>query len=505
MRRLPAGSLRFQMALAATLMVTAVSVAGAAIFSAVARREMTEQFESTMGSLAANLARNAAHGVFIESGEVLRELAEHLMAEPDVRKVEIVNARGATVLAVGAREALGGEVVVPVVYDAATERAVSDDFAPFLSSVEPAAPREIGRVRLVYGRGRLEGELEHVQRRIWWAAAAAAALGAAVAMWLADRIVRPLRAFGRATAAVAAGDLETKVPEGGGDEIAELARSFNRMIDALRASRGKLAETYAELGRKERLATLGQFTAVIAHELRNPLGVILSSAQVISNPKRTPEMKERAAQFIVEEVRRLNADVTDFLNFARPKPPEIRPTDLGEVARHAVDAWRASPETTAGAAAAAATPADGAAGDAAAGSGRPAIVAELAVEPALPRAAADPDQLHQLLLNLLYNASQAIGGEVPPRPGRIEVRVRRAARRLALDVRDDGPGIPPDVRAHLFEPFFTTKKRGSGLGLAVIDQIVRAHGGELLLDTEVGRGTTFSVLLPIAESDSGSL
>src|SRR5688500_12833651 len=126
-------------------------------------------------------------------------------------------------------------------------------------------------------------------------------------------MVRPRQVLDDATATVAAGDLDTRVSEVWDDEIAALAKSFNEMTDALRTSRQKLADTYGELARKDRLATLGQFTAVIAHELKNPLGVILSSAQIISSPKRTQEQKDKAAQFIIDEVRRLNGDLTAFL------------------------------------------------------------------------------------------------------------------------------------------------------------------------------------------------
>lgn len=492
-----AGGLRIRMALGASLLVAAVVIAGAALFATVAERELTRQFESTMGSLATNLARNAAHGVFIESGDVLHELAQHLMEEPDVRRVVILNARDKEILADGDAKASGtnpmlGEVVRPVLYDASQLPPEFDSVVAPRSAA--AAPKHIGTVRVVYSRARLEDALGRVKIRVWLTALVAALFGSAIAWWLAGRIIRPLQTLSNATTAVAAGDFETKVSETGGDEIAALARSFNRMIDALKLSREKLEETYAELARKDRLATLGQFTAVIAHELRNPLGVILASAQVISNPRRTAEMKERAAEFIVEEVRRLNADLTSFLNFARPKPPEIRAMSLADVARRAVDAWRGAPGSSA-ALEKTPTPIDHHPD-----APTPGGVMARVVDEGAPLAAIDPDQVHQLLLNLLFNAAQALSANSGHGrdEGHITVRIRTVDGKAAMIVEDDGPGIPEDVKSHIFEPFFTTRKRGSGLGLAVVDQITRAHGGEVRLDSEPGKGTRFTILFPAA-------
>lgn len=504
------GGLKLRMAFVASSLVIAVAIGGAAVFTSVAEAELTRQFKETMGSLAANLAANAAHGVFIESGEALRDLAAHLMNDPDIVRVEIKNAKGKTILEQQDDERIGARdnivVETDVLYDAASEHQVSEDFAPFLpqptKTPADALPSSIGTVRLTYSRARLTAVLWQLRIRIWLAALVAALIGITIAVWLADRMVHPLRVLGKASASVAAGKLETKVPEEGDDELAALARSFNRMTDALRASRAQVEQTYGELARKDRLATLGQFTAVIAHELKNPLGVILSSAQVISNPKRTPEMKDRAAQFIIEEVRRLNSDLTGFLNFARPKPPELEPVDLAESAKRALDAWRQTPGSSA--AHSERTPVPGSGPKPAGG-----IVASLAVEPGTPRASADPDQVHQVLLNLLLNASQAMqqarrDGGAGGNPdailvdGRIDVSIAARNGQVALVVADDGPGMSDEVKKHVFEPFFTTKKRGSGLGLAVVEQIARAHGGAIELDSAPGKGTRFTLLLPAA-------
>lgn len=485
------------MAAVTSSLVIAVALAGAVLFTRLSRAEITEQFESSMQSLAKNLGRNAAYGVFVESGDVVRELAKNLLEHEDVVGVVIRNEQGKEILSEEDKPGLtrSGSVTAPVFYDAS----LGEEFA---ASMPPddlrREPQRIGDVVVTYSRDRLEAQMRATQLRVWELSTVAALVASLVALWLAQRMVRPLGVLNEATTKVAGGDLDARVDELWDHEIAALARSFNVMTDALRASRHQLAETYGELARKDRLATLGQFTAVIAHELKNPLGVILASAQIIANPKRTPEQKEKATQFIIEEVRRLNGDLTGFLNFARPKPPEIKPVDLGELAERAVSVWKTSfgsAERTPTGEGAAVTPGAPFAENAAA----PGIAVNVNVTQGTPLAAADRDQVHQVLLNLLINAAQALGPREgqPGKGTRIDVFVRPEGSRVALVVSDDGPGMPDDVKQHAFEPFFTTKKRGSGLGLAVVEQVVRAHGGSVDLESS-GEGTRFTLFFPVA-------
>ena len=491
------GGLQVRMAAVAVSLIAAVAFAGAVLFTRLSRQEITAQFESSMQSLAKNLGRNAAYGVFVESGDVVRDLATNLLEHDDVVKVVIRNEAGEEIFSAEdePERSRDGEVSAEVLYDAS----VGEEFAATMPPADRySTPEAIGTVVLTYSRDRLDARMLEAQMRIWEISALAALVASLVGIWLARRMVRPLSVLHDATTKVATGDLDVRVSEEWDREIAALARSFNLMTDALRGSRQKLADTYGELARKDRLATLGQFTAVIAHELKNPLGVILSSAQIISNPRRTAEQKDKAATFIVEEVRRLNADLTSFLNFARPKPPEIQPVDLGELAERVVAIWRTSNTTLERTPTGERTTSSGEHPEAA--GNVPGVSARVTVDLGTPQAAADRDQVHQVLLNLLINAAQAMGPRdgQPGKGSSIEVTVRPEGGRVALIVADDGPGMPEDVRAHAFEPFFTTKKRGSGLGLAVVDQVVRAHGGSVEIESRPGEGTRFVLLFPAA-------
>jgi two-component system sensor histidine kinase HydH len=241
-----------------------------------------------------------------------------------------------------------------------------------------------------------------------------------------------------------------------------------------------MLETYredllAKSGKAERLATLGQFAASIGHELRNPLGVIESSLFLLrqhlgSEVSRQANVRKHLDR-IGGEITRANNTIRDLLDLARDRPPRRQPTALLPLVQKA---------------GAAALP--------------PAIALQLSV-PAELSADVDPDQLQQVLVNLLVNAEQAMKGA-----GRVLVEGQAApGGGVRLRVRDEGPGVPEEVRHQIFEALFTTKAKGSGLGLALCRRIVEAHGGTIDLDPPGGRGgASFVLTLPAAGRGTAS-
>jgi len=315
--------------------------------------------------------------------------------------------------------------------------------------------------------------------------AMAALVGFAVASWITRRV----RTLAAATERVAAGDLESEVTVAGADEIAALARSFNEMVRAVARSTEELRSAERELARKERLASLGQFTAMIAHEIRNPLGIILSSAQIARNDERPRPQRKQALGFILDEVRRLNRILDDFLRFARPREPMLGPVGLDVLAQGALKRFEAPDGVSASA-----ESDDERTG---ADEGRPTPTAEV-----------DGDQMAQALLNLTLNAVQAGAKTIRLRYGRIEHdpvesdRGNNNSQRVFVEVVDDGPGFPESVLAKVGEPFVTTRPDGSGLGLAVVYQIVRAHGGDVEIGAVEPHGARVRLLLPVHGSSS---
>ncbi len=241
------------------------------------------------------------------------------------------------------------------------------------------------------------------------------------------------------------------------------------LIERQWRARERSAALERELARSERLSSLGQMAAGLAHEIKNPLGSIQGAAEILGD--KTPENSKERDLFDVlhKESRRLGAVVDDFLEFARPRPPQLAPVDVARVVE------RAAAQVALDASAR-----------------RIDIAREIA--PDLPRVAADAEQIHQVLLNLLLNAVSA------SRDGdRVVIAARRGEndRAVALSVRDHGAGIAPDVLPRVFDPFFTTKEDGTGLGLSISHTIVHDHGGTIDVDSAPGKGTTVTVLLPL--------
>jgi len=240
----------------------------------------------------------------------------------------------------------------------------------------------------------------------------------------------------------------------------EAAAVIREQAEAIAAARVRVTQS-------EKLAALGQLATAVAHEVRNPLGVIRSAAQGLA--ERTPgDSTERACAFITDEIDRLNSVVSSLLAYARPLQLQQRPFAVGELFDRAILL----------------------AGD------------DLAAKqvrvrrddpPGLPALHADPDLVCQVLLDLLSNARDAVdsGGEVT-------LEARPADGAVELAVADSGPGVPPEMRGRIFEPFFTTRARGTGLGLAVARQIVEAHGGRIVVGERPGGGARFVVRLPAA-------
>jgi signal transduction histidine kinase len=255
------------------------------------------------------------------------------------------------------------------------------------------------------------------------------------------------------------------------DDIGDLGRNFNDMVQQLRESRHEIQRLYrTQMSRAEHLSTMGELAAGLAHEIRNPLAGIAGVMDIVNRdlPESSP------ARDVVKEVRRevlrVNRIMSDLLETARPKTAEYRLSDLNATVEHAV--LFARQQTLA----------------------KP-VTLELVKDTELEAVEHDSAQIHQVLLNLLLNSIQAIEGA-----GVVRVAVDHLDHSATVTVSDNGSGIPPEHLPNIFRPFYTTKGKGTGLGLSLAKRIVEDHGGHIEVTSEVGRGTRFAVTLPVRRS-----
>ena len=301
------------------------------------------------------------------------------------------------------------------------------------------------------------------RRQVSLIAGATVLLAILVAIPLAWSISRPLTDLAKATRRVSSGDRSVRVSADGRGEMAVLARSFNTMVETLQ-------DTQERLVQKEKLASVGQLAAGVAHEINNPLGTVLLYADILHKETSPEDQQHREdLEMILRETVRCKTIVNDLLNFSRQNEVLAQETDLNELLRGMVE--EASHKDL-----------------------YQSIELATDLDPDLPPIQADPLQLHQVFLNLMSNAAEAMPGG-----GRLTLRTQRgpAAGTITVQVQDTGVGISDENMSKLFTPFFTTKPigKGTGLGLAIIYGIVKMHRGQISVQSEEGQGTTFTLTL----------
>ena len=265
----------------------------------------------------------------------------------------------------------------------------------------------------------------------------------------------------------AAGDSELAAPDLPLDPVAaEVHRSLRKLLQRQRERESHVAR---QLAHADQLAGLGQLAAGLAHEIKNPLAGIQGALEVLRDESRDSDTQHLFAEML-DELKRVHIILHRLLESGRPAPLRLVRTDLGKLLSETAELLRPSLR-------------------------RQRVTLACEVAAGLPEVEVDPAKIRQVLVNLIQNAAEAMH----ERGGNIQVRASGFPEQSAvvLTVEDDGPGIADETLARLFEPFFTTKFAGTGLGLAISKGLVEQHGGEIEVTSELGRGTSFVVVLPI--------
>jgi signal transduction histidine kinase len=300
------------------------------------------------------------------------------------------------------------------------------------------------------------------------AGAGAVAVCAVLMLVLAYLVQRPMVELQEKMAQVGKGDLNATVSFAKrNDEIGDLGRDFNRMLEQLRQNRQEIDRLHrTQMSRAEHLATLGEMATGLAHEIRNPLAGIAGVIEIIGRDLPPTSPARAVVKDVKQEITQINRIISDLLGTARPRPPQIRAGDLNITVEHAVMLARQQALS------------------------KP-ITISLVKCDSLLEVQHDPDQIHQVLLNLLLNAIQAIEGR-----GIITVEISQRGEDAVVIVSDNGRGIPPEHLPNIFRPFYTTKGNGTGLGLSLARRIVEEHQGHVEVTSLVDKGTKFVVFLP---------
>ncbi|MBU1878336.1 MAG: cache domain-containing protein, partial [Chloroflexi bacterium] len=288
-------------------------------------------------------------------------------------------------------------------------------------------------------------------------------LAGVIAVPIAKLVTRPIAQLVEANRRLAEGDMAVRVEVYGGGELSMLSRSFNTMVETL-------DKTQQELIRKENLASVGQLAAGVAHEINNPLGTILLFSDMMYKEALEGDPRRDDLTMIISETTRCKRIVADLLNFARQQDVLAQDTDIHALLDQVLEGMQRQPSFQG-------------------------VTIVRQFDPQLPEIQADPDQLQQVFVNLLNNAAEAIEDQ-----GTITLTTRVIdGQWIEVQVADTGCGILEENRSKLFTPFFTTKApgKGTGLGLSIVYGIIKMHRGQITLQSQANKGTTFTVTLPI--------
>jgi two-component system NtrC family sensor kinase len=361
--------------------------------------------------------------------------------------------------------------------------------------VHPAEQSVLGVVDVSISLAAVDSAIAERTGRIAWFSLVCV-LAIAVGLTLSARrlVLRPVREMVKATERIGRGDLLALVPVYQEDELGRLANSFNDMADSLAKARAERLELLNDLERQveertaalkaaqaqlvqtEKLASLGQLSASIAHEINNPLAGILTFAKLLirnveegGDPEKTRESVLKNLRLIERETDRCRGIVRNLLDFARQRPLVLGDVAVDKALEEALSLLNHKIE-----------------------------MQQIVLERKLAASAvvsADFGQLRQAFVNILLNACDAM-----PEGGRLTVSTARLADGKTVEIAftDTGAGIPPENLSRIFDPFFTTKEMGTGLGLSVVYGIVQKHGGEMKAESRPGAGTTMRIRLPIA-------
>ncbi len=299
----------------------------------------------------------------------------------------------------------------------------------------------------------------------------------AVGVTLSRRVTRRVALVAEATERVGAGDLDVQVPSEVDDEIGDLTKAFNAMVQDLRESRGRIEYL-------QRISAWQDFARRLAHEIKNPLTPIQLAVQEVHRSYRGDDAVYRtrlddALAIVEEEVATLRRLVGEFSAFAKLPQASLEPADLGELLREMARPLQSLPDELPGAA--------GVRVECDAGS------AELPVR-------IDAMMLRRAIDNLVRNAVQAVASGSAPGGGVVRVVARREDREAVLEVLDSGPGVPPELRMRVFDPYYTNKSDGTGLGLAIVKKVVLEHQGEIACTAGTLGGAAFIIRLPLRSS-----
>lgn len=449
------------------LLVTAFFLIGGAVFVmgylglGMTQRYIQERFDERNQFLADYLARNAELGILIGDERMLGRMGSSLLSEADVVGVEMFDSQGRVIISVFDEEM--SQYVVS--RSEVLSRGMGDESAAgFDMADRDQRTRVIGEVIIYLSLEEVDNIQTTMARTFVILSLSVSLLSIAVFFIISRSLVNPVNRLARDAARIASGNRKIRAVPDKIPETRELALAFNSMLDSLEKSGKELESLYQDMARQRTMVELSNFAMLIAHEVKNPLGIIKSSLDVLKDEAELSD-DDPMVHYIEDEIRRISRLLEDFLAFSKPSRIRLEETDLNSLVRDCVNRFQVQYDK-----------------------GQAELIHT--IDTAEAALMADSDLMAKAIVNLLKNAMEA-----NDHSGNIYVRTGSQDGKWFLEIEDQGPGIALSMEEKIFEPFFTTKARGSGLGLAFVTHVVNAHGGKVMGYNKGDQGAVFRIEL----------
>lgn len=438
------------------LSVFMASFATMLVSYSVFNRAMIVKFNEKLNFWGRYLAASSAVGLIFKDKHLLERVCSSVLKDKDIVGIEVYDNKGALILDVGNKTS--SYLKVPV-YNVSLEENII--FSP------EQKKSLLGEIVIFYTKKHIQSFLRNVMYRSFVVALVLSLILALVIYWGVSRsFVKPMNQLMAAVRKLSDGDLEVRVDGKGLKETEALARAFSEMVSSLKSSRELLEKTYQEMAVQKSFAELGKFSLVVAHEIKNPLGIIKGAVDILKKEEATEEIKREMLTYIEDEVKRLDRLLKDFLSLAKPVSPKYKRVDVSEFFNSLIQRIRLDwPGLN--------------------------INLELTVDGEFNT---DPQLMEGVLINMIKNACEA-GAK------NILVKVDKEGDMLKIEISDDGKGIKEKDRDRIFEPFYSTKKGGTGLGLAYVSRVIMALKGEISVYPNEPRGTRFVIRIPFERGE----
>lgn len=444
---------------------------GAFIWDAVSEQSdsIRAELQNRGNALSSLMAVATTNALLAEDLASLAEVIDRIRNQPDVSYGEVVDSQGNVLASTDASRI--GQRVAPRVKTSDTMPLRPGDRVLDLRENIKVAGRNVGAVFVGMSTDNLDHALAATRDEGLLFILGALVVGSIAAWALSFATTRNLHAMTVAVRRLTQGDMDVRVNSGSHDEVGLLARAFDAMVDSLQRTSNQVKLEHEKRTDAERLACVGELSASIAHEIRNPLSAVINSVKLLERPDLPRDDRGQVVNIIDSETRRLQRILSDFLEFARIREPRFQHSDLCRLVQEVARLVEHDPRF-----------------------GEHIHVRVEDSEPSC-RARFDTDQIRQVLWNLMLNAAQAM-----PDGGEIAVRWTPSDYGVRVSVSDTGCGIDETFIGEITKPFVTGRSSGTGLGLAIAQRVLVQHGSGLIIHSRPGEGTEVSFELPSGEA-----